>query len=65
MSDAVGGISLGDLFGYAFSLLREGELALYRACGDGLESILLVERKGEPVPLPSLNRPRTRILTQG
>jgi serine/threonine protein kinase len=40
---------LGDLSGYTFSLLRQGELALYRGHGDGLEPILLVAPTGESV----------------
>ena len=45
-----------DLSGYAFSLLRPGELALYQGQGDGLRSILLVSPAGEPVPRRSLDR---------
>jgi hypothetical protein len=32
-----------DLSSYAFSPLRDGDLALYRGCGEGLSPILLVE----------------------
>ncbi len=35
------------LSSYLFSVLREGELALYRGSGDGLEPILLVAPVGE------------------
>ena len=45
-----------DLSGYAFSLLRQGELALYRGCGDGLEAILLVTPTRELLSVPSIQR---------
>jgi serine/threonine protein kinase len=47
---------LGDLSGYAFSLMRQSDLALYRGYGDGLQPILIVEPTGESVPVPSLKR---------
>ena len=33
---------MNELFGYAFSPLREGDLSLYRGSGNGLAPILLV-----------------------
>ena len=36
---------MNELLRYAFSLLREGEIALYRGSGNGLAPILLVAGK--------------------
>jgi PAS domain S-box-containing protein len=46
---------LRDLSGYAFSLIRPGELALYQGRRDGLKSILLVSPTDEPIPRRSLD----------
>jgi PAS domain S-box-containing protein len=47
---------LRDLSGFTFSLLRQGELALYEGQADGLKSILLVSPTGEAVSRRSLER---------
>jgi PAS domain S-box-containing protein len=44
------------LSGYAFSILREGEFALYRGTGDGLAPILIVVPVAEHPPPESLKR---------
>jgi len=45
-----------DLSGYVFAALREGELALYRGAGAGLDPILLVEPVAEYSAGESLKR---------
>ena len=45
-----------DLAGYVFSALRDGELALYRGVGAGLDPILLVEPVAEDSAGESLKR---------
>jgi serine/threonine protein kinase len=45
---------LADLTAYTFSLLRQGDLALYRGHGAGLDSILLVSPTEESTSLRSL-----------
>src|SRR5262245_10224762 len=42
--------------GHAFSMLREGELTLYRGSGEGLIPVLLVAPVGEPPALDALRR---------
>ena len=54
-----------DLSGYAFSLLRQGELALYRGCGDGLEAILLVTPTRELLSVPSIQRLEHEFVLRG
>src|SRR5262245_6051685 len=44
------------LSGYEFSMLREGEFALYRGTGSGLAPILLVAPVAEQPPPESLER---------
>jgi len=41
---------------YVFSAFREGEVTLYRGCGDGLDPILLVAPAGEHTARESLKR---------
>jgi hypothetical protein len=48
-----------ELSGYAFSPLREGDIALYRGSGDGLAPILLVA--AEETSLGSVARLNTNM----
>src|SRR5467141_1950555 len=51
-----GDASITELSGYVFSVLREGEVNLYRGSGDGLDPILLVAPTGEHAARESLKR---------
>ena len=45
-----------ELSRYAFSILQEGEFALYRGCADGLDPILLVAPDGERSAIQAVKR---------